>query len=75
MLVYRHVNSEGKVTHVTFEAREGGEQSIRLQNPDFEAPPEGSKREYVGLVSGEAYPLKFMTPMIVPEEVARRKME
>jgi hypothetical protein len=75
ILIYRHLDKEGTVTHVTFEAREGGAQSARLKEPDFEKPPEASKREYIGLISGEAYPLKFVTPLIVSEESARKKLK
>ena len=75
MLIYRHLDKDGKATHVTFEAREGGEQSLRLIDPDFEKPPEDSKREYIGLISGAAYPLKFVKPTIVSEETAREKMK
>ncbi len=78
ILVYRHLDANGRVTHVTFEARDeglAGGQSVRLVNPDFENPPQDSKREYVGLISGEAYPLKFVTPQIVSEESAREELK
>ena len=73
ILIYRHLDEDRKVTHVTFEAREGEEQPARLQEPEFADPPKDSKREYVGLVSGQAYPLNFMSPLIVSEETARTK--
>ncbi len=75
ILIYRHLGKDGEVTHVTFEAREGGEQSVRLRDPNFEKVPKGSRKEYVGLISGEAYPLKFAAPLIVSEESARKKLK
>lgn len=74
MLIYRHLDAKGKVSHVTFEAREGGKQTVRLQEPDFEDPPRNTRQEYVGLISGTAYPLKFCPPLIVSEATARTKL-
>ena len=78
IMLYRHLDKDGKVTHLSFEPRDEvltGGQSVRLVNPDFEEPPKSSKKEYVGLVSGEAYPLKFFTPLIVSEKSARERMK
>lgn len=67
------------MTHASFEARDeapsGGGKSVRLVDPDFERHPKTSRKEYVGLVSGEAYPLKFFTPLIVSRESARKKLK
>lgn len=78
IMIYRHLNADGRVTHLSFSARDEAPaalgQSIRLNDPDFEAPPREATREYVGLVSGEAYPLKFVSPLILSETLARQKM-
>lgn len=77
IMLYRHLDREGKVTHLSFEAKDespGTAQFIRLDNPDFESPPGMTDREYFGLVSGQAYPWKYISPVIVSEEEARRKM-
>lgn len=75
ILIYHHLDTDGNVTHVSFKAREGGEQSVMLAEPDFEIPPKDSNREYIGLTTGEAHPLKFATPLIVSEESAREKLK
>ncbi len=79
LLVYRHLDAAGKVTHVTFEPRDeaitGVGQSIRLKDPDFERPPDATRKEYLGLISGEAYPLKFVPPLVVSEAMAREKLD
>ena len=74
VLIYRHSDTEGKITHFTAEDQSSA-QSVRLNKPDFEDPPKNSKKEYIGLISGEAYPLKFITPLIVSEKVARQKLK
>ena len=78
IMIYRHLNAEGEVTHVSFwprdESLSGTMQSIRLTNPAFEEPPIGFQKEYIGLVTGESYPLKFVSPLILPEAVAAKKM-
>ncbi len=79
IMIYRHLNQQGHVTHITFKARDesrmGSGQTIRLKDPDFENPLKGSESEYLGLVSGEAYPLKFVPPSVISEEKALEKMK
>ena len=74
MLIYRHLDDLGNVSHATFEAKEGGEQTVRLNDPDFEKPLKDSKKEHISTISGEAYPLKFVTPLVVSEASARKKL-
>ena len=74
ILLYRHLDSDGRVTHLSFEPRDRqwDPQSIRLDNPGFQEPPEGSTKQYIGLVSGSAYPLKFISPLVLPESEAKK---
>lgn len=74
ILLYRHLDAGGRVTHLSFEPRDRqwDPQSIRLDDPDFQDPPAGSTKEYLGLVSGSAYPLKYFSPLVLPESEARK---
>ncbi len=73
VLVYRHIDTEGAPTHVTFEDRFGS-QTVRLEDPDFENAPDTSLKEFIGTISGEAYPLKFFVAPVLPEANAREKI-
>jgi hypothetical protein len=74
VLLYRYLDAEGVPTHVSFEDRYG-EQVIDLNKVDFVRVPEGSKREYVGTLSGAAFPYKFFTPPLLTEKEARRRLK
>lgn len=73
VLLYRILNQSGSVIGVSFLDRYG-EQVIDLVNMCFADPTSllsgFSKKEYLGLVSGEAYPLKFITSIVITEDTA-----
>lgn len=73
-LLYRHLDKKGVPTHVSCEDRYGI-QTFRLKDLDFEDAPETSKKEYLGTLSGEAYPLKFLTPVVLSEGDARKEIK
>lgn len=74
VLVYRHMNDSGMVTHLTLEDR-FGKQSIDLSEVELvDEVPVSTKGEYLGLLSGAAYPNKFITSQVVSEKEARKRL-
>jgi len=78
VLLYRHVDEKGQLQFVTFQDRYG-EQSINISKRDFhpegEALPANLKKEFVGTFSGEAFPEKFFTPLLLSEQDAVKKLK
>ena len=78
MLLYRHLNEKGQLQFVTFQDRYG-EQTINILKRDFH--PEGEplpaklKKEFIGTFSGEAFPDKFFTPLLLPEPDATKNLK
>ena len=76
VLVYRGLNKEGGVKLLIFEDR-FGKQSIDLEKILFVDESEGTipNLEYLGLLSGEAYPNKFTSSIVLRESDARKKLK
>ena len=73
VLLYRHLDDKGQLQFVTFHDR-FGEQTINIPKRDFhserEPLPANLKKEFICTFSGEAFPDKFFTPLILSEQDA-----
>lgn len=78
MLLYRHLDAKGQLQFVTFLNRYG-EQTINIPKRDFhpegEVLPANLKKEFIGTFSGEAFPDKFFTPLLMPEQDATKGLK
>jgi hypothetical protein len=78
MLLSRHLDAKGQLRFVTFLDRYG-EQTSNIPERDFhregEELPANLKKEFIRTVSGEAFPDKFITPLLMPEQDATKKLK
>ena len=78
MLLYRHLDKKGQLQFVTFRDRYR-EQSINIPKRDFhpeeEPLPADLKKEFIGTFSGEAFPDKFFTPLLLSEQDAAKTLK